>query len=106
MYLTTHPEWNYWESGYVTDCEQWLFYYLGDVNSEPCLCEDELNCEYVNIKNDISLSNGGKYYSPTLNSPYFECKVDDTYVKEFGSEGRLHVVHVTYANYHYTPYQN
>ena len=45
MYLTTHPEWNYWESGYVTDCEQWLFYYLGDVNSEPCLCEDELNCE-------------------------------------------------------------
>ena len=27
-------------------------------------------------------------------------------IKQNPMEGRLHVVHVTYANYHYTPYQN
>ena len=106
VFSTYHPEWNYWVPGYETDCEQWLFYYIGDVSPEPCLCEDELNCEYVNIKNDFSLTNGGKYYSPTLDSPYFECRVKDTYFKDMGLVGRLHILHVTYANYHYTPNQN
>ena len=108
VYLITHPEWIYWEPGYVTDCEQWLFHYLGalpDSLPEPCLCEDLLNCEYVNIKNDISLTNGGLYYSPVHNSPFFECRISSKYEKN-PEEGRLHVVHVTYANYHYTPYQN
>lgn len=104
--LSGHANWNYWESGFVTDCDQWLFYYLGNLSGgpEPCLCEDELNCEYVNIKNDFSLSSGSKYYSPTYGSPFFECRIAGIYDKN-PREFRAHLLHVTYANYHYAPYQ-
>lgn len=107
--LPSHSNWNYWEPGCVTPCDQWLFYYLGVLPNgapEPCLCEDELNCEYVNIKNDFSLSNGNKYYSPTYGSPFFECIVNDEIVGKDPIVGRFHIVHVTYANYHFTPDQH
>lgn len=108
-YLTTHPEWIYWNPGYnITDCEQWLFHYIYPIepgDPEPSMCEDDLNCEYVYIKNDFGLATGALHNSPTYNSPFFECKIADKYEKD-PEEGRFHVAQVTYANYHYTPNQN
>lgn len=106
-----HPEWTYWEpTTYATGCDTWLFWHygvLGPSDPEPCLCEDELNCEYVGIKTNVALTSGEKYYSPTYHLPYFQCTVKDVLVckEDNPPHGRVHVAYVMYANYIYTPNQ-
>lgn len=106
-----HPEWTYWEpTTYATGCDTWLFWHygvLGPSDPEPCLCEDELNCEYVGIKTNVALTSGEKYYSPIYHLPFFECYVRDYMIQKTGSQphGRVHVAYVVYANFIYTPNQ-
>lgn len=106
-----HPEWTYWEpTTYATGCDTWLFWHygvLGSSDPEPCLCEDELNCEYVGIKTNVALTSGEKYYSPIYHLPFFECYVRDYMIQKTGSQphGRVHVAYVVYANFIYTPNQ-
>ena len=107
-----HSDWTYWEpSTYEIPCNTWLFwqsYATNATESEPCLCEDMLNCEYSGINTHIASSTGAKHYSPNNNLPYFECEVLDKTVK-LDDEiiiGRVHVAQVTYANYIFTPNQD
>ena len=102
--------WVYWEpDDYITPCDQWLFFKLGPLNSgetEPCLCEDELNCEYFYINNCFKEETGEMYYSPNLHSPFFECIVEAVHVEKPSDLGRLHVAHMVYANYRFNPDQD
>lgn len=104
VYITSHPEWTYWEPIYnVAPCDKWLFFLNGPLpidDPEPCMCEDRLNCEYMNVDEFIVNDLGPLHYSPNYHSPYFECIVNDVALyKENLIYGRLHVAEVKYANY-------
>lgn len=106
------PRWTYWEPTYnVSPCDMWLFWLYERLPlyvSEPCLCEDELNCEYEDINEFIVNDSGPLHYSPICNLPYFECVVTDELVYKNESDtipiGRVHVANVKYAEY--TIHQN
>ena len=100
--------WVYWTPPtVVTPCENWLYFQYGVLNDEPCLCEDELNCEWSNITNNVVLETGPKHYSPAYHSPYFYCTIHDEY--RLCDEGcrsvcyRFHTLEVVYANYYWVP---
>jgi hypothetical protein len=101
--------WVYWiPSTIVSPCENWLFYQYGIVSNEPCLCEDDLNCEWSNITNNFVLQTGQKYYSPTLHSPFFYCTVHDEWrlCDNNGCKAvcyRFHTLEVVYALFYWMP---
>ena len=109
-----NPNWTYWEpSTHPVQCGAWLFYEYGllDPEENPCLCEDMLNCEYIAIKNNITLQSGAKYYSPNNQLPYFKCDVIADSIPLLTSKsssyflGRVHLANVTYATYYFAPNQ-
>ena len=108
LYGGQHPDWTYWEpSSYAPPCDTWLFWLNGAINPEPCLCEDELNCEYVGIKTNVALTSGEKYYSPMRHLPYFECRVEAHLLEKEDNPpyGRVHVACVKYEDYTFIPDQ-
>ena len=107
---SSHPDWTYWEpSTNPINCDTWLFWQNGALlteDPEPCLCDDELNCEYVGIKTNIALTQGELHYSPLYHLPYFQCIVNGSPIYnnvDYQIIGRVHVAQVTYANYEYIP---
>lgn len=84
----------------ISPCPYWLFYQSGYLTDEPCLCEDELNCEWFNINKFIVLDDGELHYSPNYNSPYFYCTVNDKYLMSkipYEICDRYHTARVCYA---------
>lgn len=89
----------------VTPCTDWLFNQYGPLEEgqdEPCLCEDEMNCEWFNITEHIVSETGALHYSPNFHSPYYCCVVKDYFLlypdpKVFCD--RYHTARVCYAHY-------
>ena len=85
----------------ISPCTDWLFNLSGVISGdEPCLCEDEMNCEWFNIHEHIVEPTGALHYSPNYHSPYYSCVVNDNYLwdeKEMAICDRYHTVRVCYA---------
>lgn len=91
----------------ITPCTYWLFNQYGPLaegEEEPCLCEDELNCEWFNIHEHIVEVTGALHYSPNYHSPYYSCEVNDKYLYDKVIEkmcDRHHTALVCYATYYW-----
>lgn len=88
----------------ITPCTYWLFNQYGPLaegEEEPCLCEDEMNCEWFNINEHIVEPTGALHYSPNYHSPYYSCEVLDKYLinKDKVMCDRHHTALVCYATY-------
>ena len=69
---------------------------------EPCLCEDEMNCEWFNINEHIVEPTGALHYSPNYHSPYYSCVVKDKHLWYPDPKVRCdrhHTARVCYALY-------
>ena len=97
--------WTYWTPPtFVSPCDFWLFYELGELTDEPCMCEDDLNCEWISINTFIVSDSGEKHYSPTFHSPYFDCTIIDHTDNCLESRTicyRYHIARVKYAHYYW-----
>lgn len=96
----------YWTpSQTITPCNNWLFYLSGILNGpEPCLCEDEMNCEWFNINQFIVEEDGDLHLSPNFHSPYYSCEVKDNYLWNKVVDmmcDRYHTALVCYADYYW-----
>lgn len=110
-FMITNPyssNYTYWTPAYgITPCVYWLFYQSGIINGpEPCLCEDEMNCEWSSI-NDFIVANDSTWHnSPNYNSPYYYCVVRDNILidKLHGDSicDRYHTALVCYAKHYWT----
>ncbi len=97
--------WTYWiPPTFISPCDFWLFYYSGVSSIEPCMCEDDLNCEWIGINTYIVSESGEKHYSPTYHSPYFECTIEDHTENCPDCKTicyRFHTARVKYAGYYW-----
>jgi hypothetical protein len=102
---TDFQNYKYWiPSHAITPCTYWLFYLSGIINGdEPCLCEDEMNCEWYNINRFIVDDDGELHFSTNLHCEYYSCTVLDHYLqdKNHGDSicDRYHTARVCYADY-------
>ena len=90
----------------ITPCDDWLFYQSGVINGpEPCLCEDEMNCEWYSINTFIVDDDGEWHNSPTYDSPYYYCVVKDNVLRDKTNNDvicdRYHTARVCYARHHW-----
>ena len=89
----------------ITPCTYWLFNQYGPLaegEEEPCLCEDEMNCEWFNINEHIVEPTGALHYSPNYHSPYYSCVVKDKHLWYPDPKVRCdrhHTARVCYATY-------
>lgn len=96
----------YWSNPYaVSYCLDWLYYQSGIINGdEPCLCEDELNCEWFYITEFIVSDTGNLHLSPNYHSPYYSCEVRDNFLWDKVVDkmcDRYHTALVCYADYYW-----
>lgn len=103
-FMVPNPEisnYTYWNPNTsISPCPYWLFYQSGYLTDEPCLCEDELNCEWFNINRFIVLDDGELHYSPNYNSPYYSCIIYDRFLRSKEPDeicDRYHTARVCYA---------
>lgn len=109
-FMVENPYWSnytYWPNAFnVTQCSDWLFFLSGIISGdEPCLCEDEMNCEWGFITGLIVSDTGYLHLSPNYHSEYYSCEVKDYYLedKQHGDSicDRYHTALVCYADYYW-----
>lgn len=94
----------YYVDSTITCADHWLFLHFGNINEEPWISFEELNCYYYSIKTNVALPGAPLFYSPN-NIPFYECVVKDykypIYYDEKAQMTRVHKLIVTYANVAY-----
>lgn len=75
----------------------WLFYYVGDCDVEPCISYEEMNCYWRSNKRLLVSPNGALHWGPTSGSPYYECVIRTLEKNFFDYCEKIHYAYTTYA---------
>ena len=85
----------------MTCDHDWLYYYVGDCDDEPCIEFDELNCYWSSNQRLLKDYNGALHWGPTSGSPYHECCIRWIEKNYFDYCIKAHYAFVTYAKKSY-----
>ena len=106
-YTPYHGEWDeytYYVDTTITCADYWLFLYDCNVEEEPCIMHDEMNCYYHSINRNAASPGAPLFYSPN-NIPFYECTIDDyeyyAHYNEKYAKKIMHNITITYANVAY-----
>lgn len=91
----------YYVDSTITCADYWLFLHFGNINEEPWISYEEMNCYWHSIRDNAALPNAPLYYSSN-NIPFYECVIEDykyfIYYEEKGQVIRMHNMISTFAN--------
>ena len=91
----------YYSDTAMTCGHDWLFKYVGDCDTEPCISMEEMNCYYQSNQRLLVSPNGVLHWGPTSRSPYHECTIRWIEKNYFDYCEKIHYNIVTYAKISY-----